>query len=113
MTNKQLLIARAYEFGKMEFDVNETLRLLRGYGWKFLSWGATAFTNIHNKALLFKVNGHHHKGHVVIVLDWNDTYSFRLVNRVGEPIHEEEMVYFDELFDRIDKKIEWIEEYGN
>ena len=96
---------------KMEFNVSETLTLLRQYGFKFFSWGASRFTNINDKGLIFKVNGHHHKGYVLITLDWTDTYEVHIISTHGNIKSSTEMVYFDMLFDVIDKKIEYIPQY--
>ena len=68
-------------------------------------------TNIENKGLMFKVNGHHHKGYVLITLDWMDTYDVHLVTTHGNIVKSFEMVYFDMLVEIIDNNIERIEEY--
>jgi hypothetical protein len=44
-------------------------------------------------------------------LGWNDTYTIRLLTTKGEVKFEQEGVYFDELFDTLDVKIEKIERY--
>jgi hypothetical protein len=93
------------------FDVQETLRLLQSYGFKFWSWGAQAFKNFEHKALRMKVNGHHHKGHVYIFLNGSDLYNVILTSVKGTFIEEITDLYFDQLFDTIDEKIEKIPAY--
>ena len=102
-----------YPLCRREFNVNETLRLLKMYGFKFLSWGVSKKISFDEKCLCLKVSGRHHKGWVVITLDWLDTYIVNIVSNKGEILDTYEMVYFDELFDTIDKRIEYIKEYGS
>jgi hypothetical protein len=98
---------------KREFNPSETLQLLNSYGFKLWSWGINKKINVENKILLLKVNGHNHKGWVVITLDWSDTYTVDIVSNKGEVLKNYEMVYFDELFTVIDDNIERIPEYRN
>jgi len=92
-----------------DFDTTETMRQLNGFGgMRILSWGISTRTNFQNKGLLLKVRGHHHKGYVLIVLGWDDVYKFHLISTHGVLKDSVEGVYFDELFDKIDKKIEYI-----
>lgn len=94
-----------------EFNPRETLDLLKRYGFKFWSWGASNFVNLKDKGLLFKVNGHHHKGYVLITLNHWDTYVVTLLSTQGNQKYREENIYFDQLFEIIDNKIERIPEY--
>jgi hypothetical protein len=96
---------------KMEFNVNETLTLLVSNGFKYWSWGVSQKINYRNKGLLLKVSGHHHKGLVLITLDWSDTYSVHIISNKGVIQDTFEGVYFDNLFDVIDNRIEFIEKY--
>ena len=102
--------------GKRPFNVNETLQLLKRYGWKYLSWGVSKVAKLGNdnnedNVLILKVNGHHFKGYVVITLDWDDTYNVDLVMTSGRIKKSFKDVYFDVLFETIDDEIERIEEY--
>ena len=95
-----------------DFNPNETMIQLLHFGnGRILSWGITQRINVQNKGLVLKVSGHHHKGYVLIVLGWDDVYKFHLVSTRGVIKQSVENVYFDELFDKIDKKIEFISEY--
>ena len=105
------VMSKCFGFGQREFDTRETLKLLYSYQSMFWSWGASGFKNLDDKVLVFKVNGNHHKGFVCINLGWNDTYTIRLLTTKGEVKFEQEGVYFDELFDTLDVKIEKIERY--
>ena len=94
-----------------DFDTRETLALLNMRRNTVMSWGAHNWTNVKNKALLFKVNGHHFKGVVAITLGGSDLYAFHLLNIKQDVIYSDTDIYFDELVERIDKKIEWIADY--
>ena len=94
-----------------QFNPAETLQVIQHNKQIYWSWGVEKLVNYYDKGLILIVNGYHHKGVLLITLAWNDTYSFHLINDNGtvkESIHE---VYFDELQERIDKKIEYINEY--
>jgi hypothetical protein len=97
---------------KREFSPAETLKQITHFGgFRFLSWGTSQKTNFKDKALILKVNGHHFKGYVVITLDWSDTYDVNLITTHGNITKTFNMVYFDDLFDVIDKAIEYVPEY--
>ena len=106
-------MSKCFEFGEREFNPTETVNLLKMYGFKFLSWGPNSFRNLDDKVLTFKVQGHHHKGYVVITLGWDDTYTVRLISTRGNEKFKMEGVYFDMLFDVLDERIERIPEYVN
>ncbi len=106
---------------------NEILRQITTMGGMITwSWGMSAkqivpvsmlnkwnFTNPLG-GLKFKVNGHHHKGHVVVSLNSNDTYQVSICSiRKGEIKEKKRFdnVYFDQLVDIIDTAIERIDSY--
>ena len=98
---------------KMEFDLSETMQVLaKTNPMIYWSWGVSAKYNYENKALVLKVNAHHHKGYVVITLDYNDTYIVNIVKTSGRIVATYENVYFDCLQEIIDDKIERIQEYS-
>ena len=109
MTNELKELART-KFER-EFNTNETLSVLKYNPPIFWSWGATEFTNFEDKALMFKVNGVHHKGYVLITLAYDDTYKVYIVSNKAEVLSEYTMVYFDDLTELIDDKIERVVEY--
>jgi len=93
------------------FNPSETLQLLNRYGFRFWSWGANGFKNLANQALFFKVHGHHHKGYVLITLNYADLYEVRFLTTRGNIKDTITDLYFDQLFDAIDEKVERIEAY--
>ncbi|MEI7509284.1 MAG: hypothetical protein WCJ62_07440 [Flavobacterium sp.] len=94
-----------------EFDVNETLQFLRMHQAQFWSWGANGFTSFKSKALIFRVNGNHHKGRVYIVLNGADLFDVYLTSSQGNIKQTFTDIYIDELFDLLDQKIEFIPQY--
>jgi len=91
---------------------SETMKQITTFGGlRYYSWGVSNKMNFKNKALILKVNGRHFKGYVVITLDYSDTYIVNLVSTHGNLKQTFEMVYFDNLFNVIDKAIEFIPEY--
>jgi len=58
-----------------------------------------------------KVSGHHHKGWVIITLSFMDTYSVYIVTNKGEIKNEYHDVYFDQLTEIIDNRVEKIKDY--
>lgn len=100
------------KLSQRDFNVAETIDLLTRFNPTiFYSWGVERMTNFKDKGLLLKVNAHHHKETVYIILAWNDTYSFYLMDSEDKVIKESHMVYFDELQYKIDQAIEYIDEY--
>ena len=113
MSKKDQIIRELVQFnGHREFNVQETMQQLRHFGgMRLLSWGLHNAFNLANRGLKFTVNGNHHKGDVLIVLDASDTYTVFILNLRGRVLDKYEQVYFDDLFDIIDERIEKIEEY--
>jgi hypothetical protein len=58
-----------------DMDVNGLVQFFYNHGSKFWSWGAQNFANIKNRGLQFKVNGHHHKGHVYLFVNAADLFD--------------------------------------
>jgi hypothetical protein len=98
-------------FFKREFDPTETMRVLTSDMMVYFSWGVSKKYNFDNKGLLLKVSGNHHKGFVLITLDWMDTYTVHIISNKGEIEDVYENVFFDELTEIIDKRIERIPDY--
>ena len=69
----------------------EILDFLFAHKSKFWSWGAQAFTKMTDSTLRFKVNGHHHKGHVYIFLNFMDAFDVYLTTTQGtiQQVHKE------------------------
>ena len=94
-----------------EFDPKETMQWLTYNPSVFMSWGVSQRVAFNNKALALKVSGHHHKGWVVIVLAWDDTYSVYYISNNGKRKEVQHNIYCDMLRDVIDARIEKISEY--
>ena len=114
------LFAIIDEKGVREFSAGTTLQQIRAgvdnMG-VMLSWGIeTVFSHPQGEQLCkgmgFHVNGHHHKGWVVITLNFMDTYDVHYVSESGDEIVETQTdLYFDQIGEVIDRRIEWIEDY--
>jgi hypothetical protein len=96
---------------KREFNTSETLKVLTYNKTIYWSWGVSQLFNCNDKGLLLKVNGHHHKQYVLITLDWDDTYKVDYLNRNLRVTDTQENIYFDQLTEFIDNRIERIGEY--
>lgn len=106
------LIIKCKELLKANFNQNETLRLLKSSGAIMMSWGTSNLSRLGNQGLIFKTNGNHHKGYVLITLNWDDTYEVHLINNRARVLETITNVYWDELVNRIDEKVEKIKEYS-
>lgn len=111
MTKLEILdkIQRLFE---REFNVSETLDLIQRTNIQvYWSWGVDNILQFEDKGLLIRTNGFHHTGYVLIVLAWNDTYSYYLLNDDWSIKKQAKEVYFDELQYRIDKDVERLDLY--
>lgn len=100
------------------FNHKETFRVLKmNYMMRMACWGARDFGVLkmdefgETTAFWFRVSGRLHSGWVVITLDWNDTYTVRLVNNRWREVGISENVYVDELVETIDVMVERVKEY--
>jgi len=96
-----------------EFNTKETIMLITHNKPIFWSWGVDIdkIVSFTKGGLLFPVNGHHHKGYVLITLSYDDTYTVTFYNKKFVEVKEIEGVYFDELVNTIDVNVEKIPEY--
>ena len=94
-----------------ELNCKELMQYFNAHGFKFWSWGANGFMNIFNYGFRFKVNGHHHKGHVYIVLNGLDLFDVYLTTVQGKIKYIMNDVYLEDLFTFLDEKIEKIPSY--
>jgi len=93
------------------FNTDETISILRSNPSIYWSWGVERYFNVEDRGLMMKVNGHHHKGWVLITLGWDDWYRVHILTQFGEVLDSYNGVGFDELIGVIDDRIERIEEY--
>lgn len=107
-----IFVNEVLKYAQREFNVVETFNLLvMSNPTKYKSWGVSRKYGLHDKAVLFEVNGHHHQGWVLVTLAWNDTYSFYLFDDIREIKYQQHDIYFDVLQHSIDLKIEYIDGY--
>ena len=99
------------ELLQREFDLNETLMVLKSPINIYWTWGVEKIYNVKNQGLILKVNGHHWKNFVLVTLAWNDTYTISLLDEELNPKKTITEIYFDMLQNKIDREIEFIEEY--
>jgi len=101
---------------KNEFDYKETCNVLGLNKSIWWSWGVSQIIPVRKTqkdnycGLLMKVNGHHHKGYVLITL-LNDIYQVHIINNRGRILNSYEEVYVDVLVEVIDNRIEKIKDY--
>ena len=96
-------------------NVQELMQLLMLNMPMYMSWGVQRTKVVDNtsnpKMLRLTVNGHHHKGHVYIFVNGMDLYDVYLTSRQGKIKELVEGLYFDQLANWIDRKIERIDAY--
>jgi hypothetical protein len=98
------------------FNPNETIAQLQMNWQKFICWGATSFTvddMKEPKMLRFYVTGMKHTGHVYIFLNGADLYEVYLTTSKGKIVDKSGSIglYFDQLTDWIDDRIEKQDNY--
>ena len=74
------MIDTIQELLQREFDLNETLMVLKSPINIYWTWGVEKMYNVKNQGLILKVNGHHWKNFVLVTLAWNDTYTVSLLD---------------------------------
>lgn len=94
-----------------DLDANELLKLLTCNISIYWSWGVSQKHYILNKVVRLRVNGHHHKGYVYIVVNGSDLFDVYLTTLKDEIKTEIKDLYFDQLVDAIDEKVEKIAAY--
>ena len=96
-------------------NVQELMQLLMLNMSMFWSWGVQRTKVVDNtanpKMLRLTVNGRHHKGHVYIFVNGMDLFDVYLTSRQGTIKVIQTDLYFDQLANWIDEKIERIPEY--
>jgi hypothetical protein len=108
---QQELFDKCQPLLQREFSIGEVNQVLNRNQPMYWSWGVSKRINLFDKGYLLKVNGHHHKGWVLVRLSWDDTYSVYIISNKGEVLNEFHNVYWDMLADVIDDRIERINEY--
>jgi len=97
----------ALKVGERSFDPKELGNVLRKNAfWTVASWGAHAWVVHKDQLLRFKVNGRKHKGHVYIILGWDDTFTLYFTTSRGTIKEKMKGVYVDVLVPTIDRYVE-------
>lgn len=107
-------VKKLQKLGEREFNPMETLQLISQYNKSiWWSWGVptNSIKRIGNKGLLFQVNGNHYKGLVMITLSFLDLYDVHLVTNEGDVTEKIEGLFFDQLQEVIDNRVERIPDY--
>jgi hypothetical protein len=110
------ILKLSYGFMERSFDPIETAQfLMKCNFFGYCSWGVSQ-TRVLKKdnegyGLLFRVNGHHHKGFVLITLNFLDYFDVRLISTKAVVKDTVEDVFVGDLFNVIDEKVERIPEY--
>lgn len=100
-----------------EMNPQETIAQMRGMNvQKYICWGAEKFTvdNVKRpKMLRFYVSGMKHKGHVYIFVNGMDLYDVYITKKDGTIVDKsgDMGLYFDQLTDWIDDRIEKQDNY--
>ena len=97
---------------KREFSVEELFSALQRFQSIVWSWGARSYTQVPNKALMFRVSGFKFKGNVMISLNFMDYWDVEFFNIRGEKKHEiTDLCGYDGLVNAIDEYVEKQPEY--
>lgn len=100
-------VVNPLEVGQRSFDPKELATVLRQNAfWTVARWGAHAWTVHKDMLLRFKVSGMLFKGHVYIILGWNDTFTIIYTTVRGKVVDIQEEIYVDVLVETLDRKIE-------
>lgn len=76
------------------------------------SWGFNSPVVLEN-GLRFNVNGFKHKGKVAVLYDeGKDLFNIQILSFKNEVIETIEGVYFDQLIEVIDSRVEFVENYN-
>jgi hypothetical protein len=75
------------------------------------SWGAHAWTKMNQFCLRFMVQGHHHRGHVYLVVNGSDLFDAYLTTSRGTIKKIVTDIYIEDLISILDSKIERIDAY--
>ncbi len=95
----------------LEFDLKETLQLLKSPITIFWSWGVSQILTYKGKGLFLKVSANHFQGWTFITLDYSDTYTVSLLNKNFRVVETHKGIYADQLQFFIDRRIEFIPTY--
>jgi hypothetical protein len=97
-----------------EIYLPDLISLLKQRPYVYMSWGCSKIVidqSPNPRLVRLTVNGNHHKGYVYIVLNGMDLFDVYLTTKQDMIKDKITGLYFDELAEWIDEKIEKIPEY--
>lgn len=109
MTNKEI-----FEMCERPFTPQVTMEQIVGCSdpIKFLSWGIDKRISVLKDedddcvGMIMKLNHENYDDMIMITLSWDDTYRVRFVNQNFDIVHDVEGLFFDQLFEVINNKLE-------
>lgn len=110
MTHSEIF-SKCLDKVERDFNPQDTLRILQHNKIIFYTWGVSKMMNLQNKGLIIKVSGNHHKGWVLITLGWEDLYKVFILSNKGDVLDKYDGIFFDDLVEVIDNRIEKISKY--
>jgi hypothetical protein len=109
--NEKIDVDQLKKVSREFYNMQELANHIRGNMGICWSWGTHAFVKMNDMVLRFKVNGHHHKGHVYLCVNGADLFDVYLTTTHGKIVDILNDVYLEDLIDRIDVRVEKIAEY--
>jgi hypothetical protein len=97
-----------------EMYLPDLMTILKQSPYVFMSWGCSKIVidqSPNPRVVRLTVNGNHHKGYVYIVLNGMDLFDVYLTSNQDTIRDKIEGLYFDQLSEWIDDKIEKVPEY--
>jgi hypothetical protein len=97
-----------------EIYLPDLMVLLKQSPYVYMSWGCSKITidqSPNPRVVRLTVSGNHHKGYVYITLNGMDLFDVHLTSKQDIIRDKIEGLYFDQLVEWIDGKIERIPEY--
>ena len=74
--------------------------------WAYESASVVDGDDNHWGGLQFYVSGFKHKGKVLVMLHYNDTYTVSFIDHQGDEVHSVDYIHFPELAETIDNFVE-------
>ena len=95
-------------------DFATTLAYLKASQSIFWSWGVSEYVKSDElRWLRLTINGRHHKGYVYIFLNGSDLFDVHYTSKEGViALDDDKDLYFDQLVEAIDNKVEYINSYS-
>ena len=89
-----------------EVDADYIVKIIHSNVPMFWSWGVSKLLDLNGKGLRLTVSGRKHKGHVYVVLNGMDLFDIYYTSNRGTIKNLDTNIYFDQLSEVIDNRIE-------